>query len=45
VTHVTLAVGDQTLLVELGGTERLPERGARMAVRLPPDRLRPLEEA
>jgi iron(III) transport system ATP-binding protein len=45
VTHVTLAVGDQTLLVQLPGTARLPERGARMAVRLPPDRLRPLDEA
>jgi iron(III) transport system ATP-binding protein len=45
VTHVTLAVGDQTLLVQLAGAERLPERGARMAVRLPPDRLRPLDEA
>jgi iron(III) transport system ATP-binding protein len=44
VTHVTLAVGDQTLLVELGGAERPPERGARMAVRLPPDRLRPLDD-
>jgi len=44
VTHVTLAVGDQTLLVELGGAERPPERGARMAVRLPPERLRPLDE-
>jgi iron(III) transport system ATP-binding protein len=44
VTHVTLAVGDQTLLVELGGTERPPERGAPMAVRLPPERLRPLDD-
>jgi iron(III) transport system ATP-binding protein len=45
VTHVTLAVGDQTLLVELGGTEPAPARGAPLAVRLPPDRLRPLHEA
>jgi iron(III) transport system ATP-binding protein len=45
VTHVTLAVGDQALLVALGGTEPAPERGAKMAVRLPPERLRPLEEA
>jgi iron(III) transport system ATP-binding protein len=44
VTHVTLAVGEQTLLVELGGGERPPERGAPMAVRLPPERLRPLDD-
>jgi iron(III) transport system ATP-binding protein len=44
VTHVTLAVGEQTLLVQLGGTERPPERGTPMAVRLPPERLRPLED-
>jgi iron(III) transport system ATP-binding protein len=44
VTHVTLAIGDQTLLVELGGGERPPERGAPMAVRLPPERLRPLDD-
>jgi iron(III) transport system ATP-binding protein len=45
VMHVTLAVGEQTLLVELGGGERLPERGTPMAVRLPPERLRPLDDA
>jgi iron(III) transport system ATP-binding protein len=45
VIHVTLAIGDQSLLVELGGGEPPPERGARMAVRLPPERLRPLDDA
>ena len=45
VTHVTLAVGDQTLVVELRGTDRAPERDAALTVRLPADRLRPLEEA
>jgi iron(III) transport system ATP-binding protein len=44
VTHVTLAVGDQDVLVQLGGGERPPERGTRMAVRLPPERLRPLDD-
>jgi iron(III) transport system ATP-binding protein len=44
VTHVTLAVGEQTLLVALGGGERPPQRGASMAERLPPERLRPLDD-
>lgn len=44
VTHVTLAVGDQTLLVELRGSDRLPPRGASLTVRLRPEALRPLGE-
>jgi iron(III) transport system ATP-binding protein len=45
VTHVSLAVGDQTLLVQLPGTEPPPAPGARLAVRLPPERLRRLDGA
>ena len=44
VAHVTLAVGDQTLLVELRGRARLPPRGAPLTVRLRPDAVRPLGE-
>ncbi len=45
VTHVTLAIGGQPLLVEVGGAEPVPARGTPMTVRLPPERLRPLPEA
>jgi iron(III) transport system ATP-binding protein len=43
VTHLTLALGDQRLLVELRGSG--PARGHALAVRLPRERLRPLAEA
>jgi iron(III) transport system ATP-binding protein len=44
VTYVTLAVGPQTLMVELRGAGPALARGATLAVRLRPDRLRPLED-
>jgi iron(III) transport system ATP-binding protein len=45
VTHVTLEVNDQRLLVELRRPGPSPERGASLTVRLPPERLRPLAES
>jgi iron(III) transport system ATP-binding protein len=45
VTHVTLDVADQRLLVEQRGPGPPPERGASLTVRLPPERLRPLAES
>jgi iron(III) transport system ATP-binding protein len=42
VTHVTLAIGPQRLLLEARGSHRVPERSAPLAVRLPPEALRPL---
>ena len=45
VTHVTLAIGAQRLLLEARGSRRVLERGAPLAVRLPPDDLRPLADA
>ena len=44
VTHVTLAVGEQRLLVELRGPRQTLARGAPLTVRLPPEALRPLAE-
>jgi iron(III) transport system ATP-binding protein len=44
-THVTLELGDQRLLMELRGPGPPPERGASLTVRLPPDRLRPLADS
>jgi iron(III) transport system ATP-binding protein len=45
VTHVTLAIGPQRLLLEARGSRRVPERSAPLAVRLPPEALRPLADA
>jgi iron(III) transport system ATP-binding protein len=45
VTHVTLAVGPQQLLVEVRGPRRILERSAPLTVRLPPDALRALADA
>jgi iron(III) transport system ATP-binding protein len=42
VTHVTLDLGDQPLVVELRGPGPPPPRGTPLTVRLPPERLRPL---
>jgi iron(III) transport system ATP-binding protein len=44
VSHVTLAVGGQPLLLELRGPRRVLERTAPLTVRLPPEALRPLAE-
>jgi iron(III) transport system ATP-binding protein len=44
VTHVTLAVGGQPLLLEMRGPRRVLERTAPLTVRLPPEALRPLAE-
>ena len=44
VTHVTLAVGGQSLLLEVRGPRRGLERSSPLTVRLPPDTLRPLAE-
>ena len=43
-THVTLAVGRQQLLLEVRGPRRVLERSAPLTVRLPPEALRPLAE-
>jgi iron(III) transport system ATP-binding protein len=45
VTHVTLAIGRQQLLLEMRGPRRVLERSAPLTVRLPADALRPLAEA
>jgi iron(III) transport system ATP-binding protein len=45
VTHVTLAVGPQRLLLEARGPRRVLERSAPLTVRLPPEALRPLSDA
>jgi iron(III) transport system ATP-binding protein len=45
VTHVTLAVGQQRLLMEVRGPRRALARSALLTVRLPPEALRPLSEA
>jgi ABC-type sugar transport system ATPase subunit len=45
VTHVTLALGSQQLLLEVRGPRRGLARGAPLTVRLPPEALRPLAEA
>jgi hypothetical protein len=45
VTHVTLALGSQSLLLEVRGPRRGLARGGALAVRLPPEALRPLAEA
>jgi iron(III) transport system ATP-binding protein len=42
VTHLTLDLGDQSLVVELRGPGPPPLRGSPLTVRLPPERLRPL---
>jgi iron(III) transport system ATP-binding protein len=44
VTHVTLVVGGQPLLLEMRGPRRVLERTAPLTVRLPPEALRPLAE-
>jgi iron(III) transport system ATP-binding protein len=44
VTHVTLAVGGQQLLLEMRGPQRVLERAKPLTVRLPPEALRPLAE-
>jgi iron(III) transport system ATP-binding protein len=44
VTHVTLAVGRQQLLLEMRGPRRVLERAKPLTVRLPPEALRPLAE-
>jgi iron(III) transport system ATP-binding protein len=44
VTHVTLAVGRQQLMLEVRGPRRVLERSAPLTVRLPPEALRPLAE-
>ncbi|MGH7263560.1 MAG: ABC transporter ATP-binding protein [Candidatus Rokuibacteriota bacterium] len=44
VTHVTLAVGQQHLLMEVRGARRALARGTALTVRLPPEALRPLSE-
>jgi iron(III) transport system ATP-binding protein len=44
VTHVTLAVGAQQLLLEVRGPRRVLSRSAPLTVRLPPEALRPLSE-
>jgi iron(III) transport system ATP-binding protein len=43
-THVTLALGPQLLLLEVRGTRQALARGAPLTVRLPPEALRPLSE-
>jgi iron(III) transport system ATP-binding protein len=45
VTHVTLAIGHQQLLLEMRGPRRVLERAKPLTVRLPPEALRPLAEA
>jgi iron(III) transport system ATP-binding protein len=45
VTHVTLALGAQQLLLEVRGPRRGLARGAPLTVRLPPEALRPLADA
>jgi iron(III) transport system ATP-binding protein len=45
VTHVTLAVAQQHLLLEVRGPRRRLARRAPLTVRLPPEALRPLAEA
>jgi iron(III) transport system ATP-binding protein len=45
VTHVTLAVGAQRLLLEVRGPRRVLGRNAPLTVRLPPEALRPLAES
>jgi hypothetical protein len=44
VTHVTLAVGTQRLLLEVRGPRQALTRNAPLTVRLPPEALRPLSE-
>jgi iron(III) transport system ATP-binding protein len=44
VTHVTLAVGTQRLLLEVRSPGQAPVRNAPLTVRLPPEALRPLAE-
>jgi iron(III) transport system ATP-binding protein len=44
VTHVTLAVGTQRLLLEVRGHRQALARNAPLTVRLPPEALRPLAE-
>jgi iron(III) transport system ATP-binding protein len=44
VTHVTLALGSQRLLLEVRGPRRVFARSAPLTVRLPPEALRPLAE-
>jgi iron(III) transport system ATP-binding protein len=44
-THVTLAVGKQQLLLEMRGPRRVLARGATLTVRLPPEALRPLSDS
>jgi iron(III) transport system ATP-binding protein len=44
VTHVTLAVGTQRLLLEVRGPRQALARNAPLTVRLPPEALRPLSE-
>jgi len=45
VTHVTLTVGAQRLLLEVRGPRRALARGAPLTVRLPPEALKPLSES
>jgi iron(III) transport system ATP-binding protein len=44
-THVTLAIGQQRLLLEVRGPRRILARNAPLTVRLPPEALRPLAES